>query len=97
VPCCAERTKADVPGGVIAPVQYGPRAAALGTYLWLRELTAVTETAAADDVIWARQAIDALLELKKAKLQCKRHALATRMLARRDDYLRFAHHLRVPF
>jgi hypothetical protein len=32
----------------------------------LRELTAVTETGTADDVIWARQAIDALLELKKA-------------------------------
>ena len=32
--------------------------------LW--ELTAVTETGAADDVIWARQAIDALLELKQA-------------------------------
>ena len=32
----------------------------------LRELTAVTETGAADDVIWAGQAIDALLELKKA-------------------------------
>ena len=27
----------------------------------LRELTAVTETGTADDVIWARQAIDALL------------------------------------
>jgi transposase len=33
-PCCGERTKADPPGGVTAPVQYGPRAAALGTYLW---------------------------------------------------------------
>jgi transposase len=32
----------------------------------LRELTAVTETGTADDVIWARQAIDALLELKQA-------------------------------
>jgi transposase len=32
----------------------------------LRELTAVTETGATDDVIWARQAIDALLELKQA-------------------------------
>lgn len=103
----------------------------------LRELTAVTETGTADDVIWARQAIDALLELKQAadaaraagheaigtgllgkqcrwfrqaadagiainaarrsKLQKKRHALATRMAARADDYLRFAHDLRVPF
>ena len=32
----------------------------------LRELTAVTETGTADDVIWARQAIDALLELNQA-------------------------------
>jgi transposase len=33
-PCCGERTKAPAPDGVSAPVQYGPRAAALGTYLW---------------------------------------------------------------
>ena len=32
----------------------------------LRELTAVTGTGTAGDVIWARQAIDALLELKQA-------------------------------
>lgn len=32
----------------------------------LRELTAVTETGTDDDVVWARQAIDALLALKKA-------------------------------
>jgi transposase len=32
----------------------------------LRELTAVTETGTASDATWARQAIDALLELKKA-------------------------------
>ena len=103
----------------------------------LRELTAVTETGTEGDVIWAQQAIDALLELKEAadaardarrgaidpqildkqsrwfreaaragialnaarrgQLQCKRRALAARMLARRDDYLRFAHNLRVPF
>ena len=31
------------------------------------------------------------------KLQQKRHALATRMKAREDDYLRFARDLRVPF
>jgi hypothetical protein len=98
----------------------------------LRELTAVTETGTEGDVIWAQQAIDALLALKEAadaardaidpefagkqsrwfreaaragialnaarrgKLQCKRRALAARMLARRDDYLRFAHDLRVP-
>ena len=34
---------------------------------------------------------------RRGKLQCKRRALAARMLARRDDYLRFAHDLRVPF
>ena len=33
-PCCGERTKADAPDGVTAPVQYGLRASALGTYLW---------------------------------------------------------------
>ena len=33
-PCCGERTKAAAPTGVTAPVQYGPRAAALGVYLW---------------------------------------------------------------
>jgi transposase len=31
--CCGERTKGQAPQGVTAPVQYGPRAAALGTYL----------------------------------------------------------------
>jgi transposase len=34
---------------------------------------------------------------RKSKLQEKRHALATRMQAREDDYLRFARDLRVPF
>jgi transposase len=33
-PCCGERTKAEAPEGVNAPVQYGPRAAAMATYLW---------------------------------------------------------------
>ena len=33
----------------------------------LRELIAVTETGTADDVIWARQAIDALLALKQGR------------------------------
>ena len=33
-PCCGERTRAAAPDGVTAPVQYGARAAALGTYLW---------------------------------------------------------------
>ena len=31
---CGARTRGKAPGGVRAPVQYGPRAAALGTYLW---------------------------------------------------------------
>jgi transposase len=33
-PGCGARTKAQAPAGVKAPVQYGPRAAALATYLW---------------------------------------------------------------
>jgi transposase len=33
-PSCGDRTKAGAPQGVDAPVQYGPRVAALGTYLW---------------------------------------------------------------
>jgi transposase len=33
-PSCGERTKAGAPDGVTAPVQYGPRVSALGTYLW---------------------------------------------------------------
>jgi len=33
-PCCGRRTKAAAPDGVSAPVQYGPRAAAMATYLW---------------------------------------------------------------
>jgi transposase len=33
-PCCGARTKAEAPDGVIAPVRYGPRAAAIGAYLW---------------------------------------------------------------
>jgi transposase/uncharacterized coiled-coil protein SlyX len=31
---CGTRTRADAPDGVNAPVQYGPRASALATYLW---------------------------------------------------------------
>ena len=38
----------------------------MGALRRLRELTAVTGTGAAGDVIWAWQAIDALLELKQA-------------------------------
>lgn len=103
----------------------------------LRELIAVTETGTGVDKVWAQQAIDALLALTQAAdqareageaavsrtdrvlhgtyftdaakagialnaarrtaLQKKRHALATRMLKRAGDYLRFARDLRVPF
>jgi transposase len=31
---CGARTRGRAPDGVTAPVQYGPRAAALGAYLW---------------------------------------------------------------
>ena len=33
-PGCGARTRAQAPDGVKAPVQYGPRAAAMATYLW---------------------------------------------------------------
>ena len=49
---------------------------------------------------WFREAADAGIILnaaRRSKLQKKRHALATRMRDRADDYLRFAHDLRVPF
>jgi transposase len=39
----------------------------------------------------------ALNAARNGKLQQKRHALATRMQAREDDYLRFARDLRIPF
>ena len=39
---------------------------AVGHAHLLRELTAVTETGTGDDVIWARQAIGALLDLEQA-------------------------------
>ena len=103
----------------------------------LRELVAVTENGTEQDKLWAQQAIDALLALKDAagaaraagqdvidpavlerhsqyfrdaadtgiavnavrstSLCRKRHALAARIRDRHDDYLRFAHDLRVPF
>ena len=103
----------------------------------LRELVAVTQDGTDQDLIWAQQGIDALLALKDAAvaaraagqdaidpeildkqsgyfrdaaaagitvnagrrtaLQKKRHALAARMRDRADDYLRYAHDLRVPF
>jgi transposase len=49
---------------------------------------------------WFRKAAAAGIALNAArngKLQEKRHALATRMQGREDDYLRFARDLRVPF
>ena len=49
---------------------------------------------------WFRDAADAGIAInagRRGKLQKKRHALAARMAARADDYLRFAHDLRVPF
>ena len=46
-PCCGERTKAGAPAGVGAPVQYGPRAAALGTYLWHGQFLSRDRAAAA--------------------------------------------------
>jgi transposase len=49
---------------------------------------------------WFREAAAtgiALNAARKGKLQAKRNALATRMQAREDDYLRFARDLRVPF
>jgi transposase len=49
---------------------------------------------------WFRKAAGtgiALNAARKGKLQQKRHALASRMQTREDDYLRFARDLRVPF
>ena len=49
---------------------------------------------------WYRKAAATGIALnagRTGKLQQKRHALATRMRAREDDYLRFARDLRVPF
>ena len=49
-PCCGERTKAEAPDGVTAPVQYGPRAAAIGAYLWHGQFLSATGPAGR----WAR-------------------------------------------
>jgi transposase len=49
---------------------------------------------------WFRKAAAAGITLnaaRKGQLQQKRHALASRMQTREDDYLRFARDLRVPF
>ena len=49
---------------------------------------------------WYRQAVATGIALnagRNGKLQQKRHALATRMKGREDDYLRYARDLRIPF
>ena len=46
-PCCGERIKGDAPAGVTAPVQYGPRAAAMATYLWHGQFLSRDRAAAA--------------------------------------------------
>ncbi|MGE5288143.1 MAG: IS66 family transposase, partial [Micromonosporaceae bacterium] len=50
---------------------HGMAANALCNAHLLRELTAVTETGTPEDVIWARQAVDALLALKNAAEQAR--------------------------
>jgi transposase len=62
--------------------------------------TAVDVKLLAEHEGWYRKAAKAGIALNAArsgKLQQKRHALATRMSNREDDYLRFARDLRVPF
>jgi transposase len=62
--------------------------------------TAVDPRARAVHEDWLRKAAVTGIALnagRKGKLQEKRHALATRMQVREDDYLRFARDLRVPF
>ena len=59
----------------------------------LRELAAVTETGGEDDVIWARQAIDALLALKEAAdaaCQAGRGAIDPEILHRQSRWFREA-------
>jgi transposase len=46
-PGCRARTRAQAPDGVNAPVQYGPRAAALATYLWHGQFLSRDRAAAA--------------------------------------------------
>ena len=139
---CGTVTWAEAPAGVNAPVQYGPRAAAIGVYLWhgqflsrdrtwllwracsaalllparwppwqerprppparrsrrsgthlLREVNAVTETGTADDVTWAGQAIDALLEPKKAADESRaagRPAISAGVLSEHSSWFRQA-------
>jgi transposase len=59
----------------------------------LRELAAVTEAGTAGDVIWARQAIDALLELKQAAdaaAAAGQDAIDTEVLEKQGRWLRDA-------
>src|SRR5439155_21826610 len=44
---CGGRTRAQAPEGVNAPVQYGPRAAAMATYLWHGQFLSRDRAAAA--------------------------------------------------
>ena len=59
----------------------------------LRELTAVTETGTAGDVIWARPAVDALLELKQATSAARaagHDVIDAEVLAKHDRWFRDA-------
>jgi transposase len=61
---------------------------------------AISPKTLAEHEDWYRKAAAAGIALnagRHGKLQGKRHALATRMQARKGDYLRFARDLRVPF
>ena len=62
--------------------------------------TAIDAKILAEHEDWYRKAAAAGTALnagRNGKLQQKRHALATRMKDREDDYLRFARDLRIPF
>jgi transposase len=62
--------------------------------------TAIDPQILAEHEDWYRKAAATGIALnagRSGKLQQKRHALAARMQAREDDYLRFARDLRVPF
>jgi transposase len=86
---CGQRTKAAAPQGAEAPVQYGPRVAAIIVYLY----------ALAAQIRLYRSA--ALAGASQTAARCgalmkKHHALARRLLARQDDYLRFTTDFRAP-
>jgi transposase len=62
--------------------------------------TAMDPKTLAEHEAWYRKAAAAGIALnagRNGKLQQKRNALATRMQAREDDYLRYARDLRIPF